>query len=213
MRSRPTCSSNTRILIVEGTAGIGKTTLLTKLLRRYAGTERPRTVLHLTQAHTFGPLVPGDDAGTLTAEQNLAHLEDLGEMLAWHVHALAHETKPKFFGLLDTLHLTHCHRPGVLQFDDVRAFDEWLAHRGARLLLLRAQPQTLWERCIVARRGSDFLRYAQRFGQTEEQVHAYFLQEQDQILQLSERSAMPRLQLEVEDPELEATAWAWWMGP
>jgi flagellar biosynthesis GTPase FlhF len=36
MRGRSVPSSNARLLIVEGTAGIGKTTLLTKLLRRYA---------------------------------------------------------------------------------------------------------------------------------------------------------------------------------
>jgi hypothetical protein len=169
-------------------------------------------LLYLTQAHTFGPLVPGDDAGTLTIEQNLAHLDEIGEVLSWHVHALAREAEPKLYALLDTLHLTHCHRPGVLGFDDVRALDERLAALGARLLLLRAEPQTLWERCLVARRGSDFLRYARRFGQTEAQIHAWFLQEQDQILRLAQRSAMPGLQLEVEDPELEGAAWAWWTG-
>jgi hypothetical protein len=203
---------SSRILLVEGTAGVGKTTLLSTLLRRYVAGERPRTVLHLTQAHTFGPLVPGDDAGTLTVEQNLAHLENIGEVLAWHIRALPHVSQPRFFALLDTLHLTHCLRPGVVSFADVQPFDRWLAQRGARLLVLRAQPQTHWTRCLVSRRGSPFLAYAQRFGQTEEAIHAHFLREQEELVRLAERSEMEHLVLDVEEQGLEEAAWRWWMS-
>ena len=46
-----------RVLVVEGTSGVGKSTLIDRLVRRYVA-DRParklRTLLHLTQADTTG---------------------------------------------------------------------------------------------------------------------------------------------------------------
>ena len=89
-----------RILLVEGVPGIGKSTLLDALVRKYVA-DRPaprlRTLLHLTQAHTYGPLAVDEDRGTLTAEQNLAHLDAVLSMLEWHAQALRAEQVPKFW--------------------------------------------------------------------------------------------------------------------
>src|SRR6185295_15174059 len=80
-----------RVLIVEGTSGVGKSTLIDQLIRRYVAGQparKLRTILHLTQAHTYGPLAPAEDLGALTAEQNLEHLDDVVSMIEWHVSAL-----------------------------------------------------------------------------------------------------------------------------
>src|SRR5215831_1546758 len=56
-----------RLLIVEGTSGVGKSTLIDRLIRRYVAEQperRLRTILHLTQAHTYGPIAPDEDLGT-----------------------------------------------------------------------------------------------------------------------------------------------------
>src|SRR6185295_11846382 len=163
-----------RVLIVEGTSGVGKSTLIDQLVRRYV-TGRParklRTLLHLTQAHTYGPVAIDEDRKTLTPEQNLKHLDDVVSMLEWHVSSLTAETRVKFFAVVDTLHFTHCHRPGVLNWEHVSDLDHRLGRMGARLLFLHGSAQTLWERGITPRRDEEFItRYAcPKFGDTLEE--------------------------------------------
>jgi hypothetical protein len=184
-----------RILIVEGISGIGKSTLIDTLIRGYVA-ERParklRTLLHLTQAHTYGPLAVDEDRGTLTAQQNIVHLDAVVSMLEWNVRALTAERVPKFFAIVDTLYLTHCHRPGVLTWKDAAAIDRRLAMLGAKLLFLHASPSTLWERGILPRQNDQFITgYAKRkWGQTLEAIHRYFVGEQESM-----RATLPKTQL------------------
>jgi hypothetical protein len=139
-------SSWSRVLIVEGTSGVGKSTLIDQLIRRYIA-DRPagkiRTFLHLTQAHTYGPLAAAEDLETLTPTQNQKHLGDVVSMLEWHVNSLNSETKVKFLAIVDSLHITQCHRPGVLSWDQVLDFDCRLSRLGAKLLFQSGSPQTL----------------------------------------------------------------------
>jgi hypothetical protein len=192
-----------RLLIVEGTSGIGKSTLIDRLIRRYVA-EQPerklRTVLHLTQAHTYGPLAPGEDLGTLTPEQNLEHLNKLVSMLEWHVSALAEENKIKFLAVIDTLHLTQCHRPGVLTWSDVSDLDRRLARLGARLVFLNGTSGTIWERGIAPRSNEEFITgYAKhRFGETLEDIHLHFVREQEKMRILLANTALDYLELDAE---------------
>jgi hypothetical protein len=141
---------------------------------------RLRSIIHLTQAHSFGPLARGEDCGTLTVADNVAHLDTIVAGLEWHVRALEGEAQPKLFALVDTLHLTQCHRPGVVAFADVAGIDRRLAALGAKLVFLSASPEVLWERGIWTRRGEEFMiGYAfEKWGSTLEDVHRYFIGEQ-----------------------------------
>ncbi|MGA8103591.1 MAG: hypothetical protein WB869_15630, partial [Candidatus Acidiferrales bacterium] len=65
-------------LLVEGTSGVGKSTLIDALIRRHAESAPPRkirTLVHLAQSHTYGPLARPENAGTLTVAENQQHLE------------------------------------------------------------------------------------------------------------------------------------------
>lgn len=76
-------------LLVEGVPGIGKSTLIDALLRRYVERTAPRkirTLLHLSQTFTYGPLAPAEDAGTLTADENVKLLERVLQTLEWLRH-------------------------------------------------------------------------------------------------------------------------------
>ena len=182
LRATPSRVGNlawSRVLIVEGTSGVGKSTLIDQLVRRYVAdqpTRKLRTLLHLTQAHTYGPLAVDEDRKTLTVEMNLQHLDQVISLLTWPVSALTAETQAKFFAVVDTLHLTHCYRPGVLNWDQVSGLDQRLAAIGARLLFLHASSQTLWERGIRPRRNEEFITgYAcPKFGNTLAEIHHYF---------------------------------------
>jgi GTPase SAR1 family protein len=136
-----------RILVVEGTSGVGKSTLVDLLLRRHVAESAPRSlrsVVHLSQAHTYGPVARAEDLGTLTAAQDVAHLDSVVRSLEWLAGSLVHETKVKLYAVVDTLHLTHCFRPGVVTWSQVGDLDERLARIGAKLVVLRASEEAIW---------------------------------------------------------------------
>ena len=198
------------LLLVEGVPGVGKSTVLDRVLRRHvaaADERRLRTVLHLTQAHTYGPLAPAEDAGTLTREASVAHLERVVSLLEWLASAVAEAAVPKCFALVDTLHLTHCLRPGVIGWDDAAPFDRRLAAAGCRLLLLDAEDDTIRERSVRTRADTPFMRdyVLRRLVSHPSEVEGRFVAERDAFRRMFAQSAMPRLALAAETP-VEALA-------
>jgi hypothetical protein len=189
-----------KALLVEGTSGIGKSTLIDALIRRHVGTSEPRkirTLFHLAQSHTYGPLAVPEDRGTLTVDDNLRHLERVVSTMEWLHASVQEHTRPWCFALVDTLHLTHCVRPGVVNWSDVAPFDRRLAAVGCKLLFLQAAPAVIWERGIKPRADQQFIQeYARKFGRTNEEIHGYFVREQETLLSLFSRSVMPKLPLQ-----------------
>jgi hypothetical protein len=204
-----------KALLVEGTSGVGKSSLIDGLIRRHAASapeRKIRTLVHLAQSHTYGPLARTEDAG-LTGAENRRHLDRIVGTVEW-LHACVQEhRKPWCFVIVDTLHLTHCVRPGVVKWSDVESFDRRLAAVGCKLAVLRAAPATIWERGIVPRIGEQFLdEYARKFGRNHEEIHQYFVGEQETIGELFARSAMVK-RLMVCDGGLEKLtdeAFAFW---
>jgi thymidylate kinase len=199
-----------RLLLVEGVPGLGKSTVLDHLARRHVAEAEPRrvrTLLHLTQAHTYGPLARREDAGTLTRGECLAHLERIVAGLEWLAASVRGESTTKCFVLVDCLHLTACLRPGVVRWPDVVSLDRRMAETGCRLLLLDGTDETVRERAVRARMDTDFIRgyAARRFGRSEAELVRHFRRERDAFRELFAASAMTRLCLPAEAPE-EATA-------
>lgn len=183
-------------LLVEGTSGVGKLTLIDGLIRRHVESSEARkirTLVHLAQSHTYGPLATPEDKGTLTVDENLRHLERIVATIEWlHISVQGH-TRPWCFVLVDTLHLTHCVRPGVVKWNDVEPFDRRLAALGCKLLFLQGTPATIWERGIRPRADQQFIReYARKLGRTNEEIHSYFVCEQEKLVELFSRSAMTK---------------------
>jgi len=103
-----------KALLVEGTSGVGKSTLIDGLIRRHIGTASPRKIrslVHLAQSHTYGPLAVREDKG-LTVEDNVRHLERIVSTMEWLHASVQEHTRPWCFVVIDSLHLTHCMRPG-----------------------------------------------------------------------------------------------------
>lgn len=204
-----------KALLVEGTSGAGKSTLIDALIRRHVGAASPRkirTLVHLAQAHTYGPLAVPEDENTLTISQNAEHLEKIVSLLEWLHAGVKQHTKPWCFTVIDTLHLTHCCRPGVVKWTDVASFDERLAALGCKLLFVGASPQSLWNWGIKPRTSEQFMQYARKFGQTHEEIHQYFVNEQESLLRLYAQSVMPKLSVQnVDGPdEIVDAAYEFW---
>ena len=204
-----------KALLVEGTSGAGKSTLVDALIRRHVGTASPRkirTLVHLAQSHTYGPLAVPEDENTLTISQNVEHLEKIVSLLEWLHAGVKQHTKPWCFTVIDTLHLTHCCRPGVVKWTDVASFDERLAALGCKLLFVDASPQSLWNWGIKPRTSEQFMQYARKFGQTHEEIHQYFVNEQESLLRLYAQSVMPKLSVQnVDGPdEIVDAAYEFW---
>ena len=205
-----------KILLVEGTCGTGKTTLLRGLLRKYACQEdKPRTILFITQAHTYFPIMSDDLPALPGKKEHRQHLRKIIKMLEWNLEGLQPSKWYALHGLIDTLHLTHAFRPGVLTWSELTYIDQYLGALGAKMIFLEAQHQTLWDRLIVGR-GSDpaYLNHFQRrFGDTPEAVHAYYTKEQVQMRGLLRRSAMESLIVPAEDSSVDnlAQAYQFWL--
>jgi hypothetical protein len=196
-----------KALLVEGTSGVGKSTLIDALIRRHvadAPSRKIRTLVHLAQSHTYGPLATPEDRGTLTVSENLLHLERIVSHLEWLHASVQEHAKPWCFVVVDTLHMTHCVRPGIVGWNDVAPLDQRLAAIGCKLLFLKASATALWERGILPRQNEQFIReYARKFGATHEEIHRHFVKEQESLVSLFERSCMTKLLLDSEDtPEI-----------
>jgi hypothetical protein len=203
--------ARSRILLVEGVPGIGKSTTIDQMLRDYVAGEAPgriRTVMTLAQTHTYGPLAAGEDAGLLTREQSIAHLERIVGWIEWLARESLGQHRLKTHVLVDTLHLTHCLRPGVLQWSDAAPFDVRLAASGCKLLLLDAGDDTVRTRTVMARAETEFIRgYALgRFGHDEASLVTHFQRERDRFREMFQRSAMAKRTVAAEAPIEDVTA-------
>jgi hypothetical protein len=214
---------NSRVLLIEGTSGIGKSTLIDALLRKHVATgpeRKLRTLLHLAQSHTYGPLAHDEDVGTLTVAHNLAHLEQVTAILEWHVRALTERPgvagDARCYAVIDTLHLTQCQRPGVLRWPQVAELDVRLAALGARLLFAHASPETIWQRGVAARRNSGFIGgYARRrWGPALEAIHAHLVGEQIAMRATLRHTRLEHRALRVDGPlaDYVETAYDFWKG-
>src|SRR5215510_14289524 len=88
-----------KALLVEGVPGIGKSTLIDALIRRYVGSaaaRKIRTFVHLSQTYTYGPLAPAEDAGTLAVADNIRLLEHIVGLLEWLHIDLSYSDKQSF---------------------------------------------------------------------------------------------------------------------
>jgi hypothetical protein len=206
-----------KALLIEGTSGVGKSTLIDALIRRHVRKSAPRKIrslIHLAQSHTYGPLADAEDRGSLTVDENLQHLDRIVSTIEWLHAGVKEHSRPWCFVIVAALHLTHCVRPGVVKWTDVASVDRRLAELGCKLLMLTASPQTIWERGIEPRIDQQFLlEYARNFGKTHHEIHAYFVREQETLANFFSQSLMPKLLLQ-NDMGVDGTAdaaYRFWM--
>jgi len=162
------------LVIVEGTCGTGKTTLL----RAAGSTCCEREVRLLTQRATYAPLVSREDDRTLDDPGTHRFLREVvGEIR----RELAGANR---LVLVDTLHATHFVRVGALTVASFVDIDRELSDLHALVIVLRLGERSIRARTIVGRRGTGFSEYARKFGANEDERTTYFVREQDRLVEL-----------------------------
>ena len=194
---------NSKIILIEGIPGAGKTTLIKALLEKYISQEkRIDSLFHLSQAHTYKPVVSDEDNFYACKDDNLNHLTKIIDLLVQSISIGNNKRTNKLFVIIDTLHITHCFRPGNISWNDVAAYDKLLADINCKLIFIKALPETIWERAILKRNKADefyLQKYQKRYGITLEEVHQYYMKEQDKMEKLIEQSSLSKMTLFSED--------------
>lgn len=204
-----------KALLVEGTSGVGKSTLIDALIRHHVAAAEPRRIrslIHLAQSHTYGPLAMPEDNLTLTVDENLRHEECIVSLIEWLHASVQEHTRPWCFVVIDTLHLTHCVRPGVVKWNDVESFDRRLAALGCKLLLLQAAAATIWERGIVHAPTSSSSSSTLRSSAAVIRRFTSIFCASRMLAELFTRSTMPKLLMQnnVGADQSVVDAWQFW---
>jgi thymidylate kinase len=190
---------NPKIILIEGVPGVGKTTLIKGLLREYISQDKKiSSLLHLNQSHTYKPIVSDEDNFYACKTENLNHLSKILDFLNRAI-SLGNN---KLFVIIDTLHITHCFRPGTVSWTDVSTYDKLLAGMNCKLIFIKAMPETILERAILKRNTADkfyLSKYQIKYGKTLEEVHQYYITEQQKMEDLIKQSILNRMTLFSED--------------
>ena len=195
-------SKHRAIGLVEGTAGIGKTTLVDGLLQHHQKlNQRFNTFLRLGQGHTYSPLNPDSVEPQHTAAEQLDYLNHVVDVLSFFSHPLGAGSNPPISCIIETLHLTLANKPNVLSEEQIARYDQKLADIDCKLIFIRVESDLLWERCIWERRHNGFITiYSQKYGDSLEQIHAHYLQEQERMLAHFYQSKMEKILVDGREP-------------
>jgi adenylate kinase family enzyme len=194
---------NSRIILIEGIPGTGKTTLINLLIKRYVTeNEKIKTLFHLSQLHTYRPIVSDEDNFYASKTETLNHLKKKLQLFNWSVSVGNNKNCNRVFIIIDTLHITHCFRPGSISWTDVVEYDKLLAAIDCKLIFMKAFPETIWHGAILKRNEADNLyltKYQKKYGNNLEEIHQYYMTEQDKMERLIKESSLNAITLNSEN--------------
>jgi len=205
-----------KIILIEGIPGAGKTTLINSLIKNYIlANEKVRTLVSLSQSHTYSPVISEENSFYASKNENLNHLDKILQFLKWGISSGSSESLSNFFCLIDTLHITHCFRPGNISWPDIVKYDKTLADVNCKLIFMKALPETILERAILPRSKRENLyltKYQKRYGNNLNEIHQYYMNEQEKMGVLFENSKLNKIMLYSEQISTnEKAAYDFWL--
>ena len=197
-------------IILEGICGSGKTAILKRLLRcpRFVGKACDSSIV-LSEHQTQRVLERKEREAGLTVEDNLglldqhvSYLEGLAGRLATMHWCDKKKTNMRIPYILERFHFTHATHYSHIHWDDISEIDSRLAGLNCRLCLLTIDEATM-ERRIITARNSGWLNYISRFGGSNAEIIAHYKRQQDQFLEIAEKSGLEVLVLNTSEIDLK----------
>ncbi len=201
-----------RGVILEGVACSGKSNLLRALLAHPAFVGRAGgSSIVLTEHHTQRVLESKGPRALLRVQDSVdllrEHSDYLGK-IAGRICQMTHWQKenlrnPRLIAVIERFHLSHVLNYQHIDWEHVGDIDEHLAEIGIHLCLVITAPEELRRRIRADRTGAwgSFLSEPGQRGcfaehPSDEAKVRYFVQQQDALLTLAERSRMPKSQVD-----------------
>jgi hypothetical protein len=201
-----------RGVILEGVACSGKSGLLHALLAHpsFVGRAGASSIV-LTEHHTQRVLESKGPRAQLQVQDNVMLLREHTDYLGGIAGRIGHMTNwqekdsgnPRMTAVIERFHLTHVLNYQHIEWAHVADIDGQLAELGIRLCLVVTAPHELRRRIRDERAGAwgSFLSEPGQRGHfaehpTDEAKVRYFVQQQESLLTLAERSRMPTYQVD-----------------
>ncbi len=195
---------NTVGIIIEGVCGSGKTSFLRHFRQSLEFLSSPwLSQICLTEHHTQRVLEPIEKCGNLRKEDHLnlmtailGFIRELEKRAAIHDWHQRKKNAHRISFILERFHLTHVTNYPYLCWDDISTIDRSVAELNATLILLTADADTLSKRLYDPQRDPGWFEYLSTIAQTKDGVVLHYLAQQQQLIKLSEQTAMPVIQID-----------------
>ncbi len=199
-------------LLLEGISGSGKTAVLSEVLGSERFLRRPfMSSLVLTEHQTQRVLERKErEEGLSIADnvnllnQHLTFIEQVKERLEKMKWCNPASKAMRMPFILERFHLTHAYHYQHLKWEDIEDCDRRLVGLNCRLCLLTIDESAIESR-IYNGRDSSWLNYISRFGSTRKEVVDHFIKQQNQLLNLADKSQLEKLIIDTSEKSAQET--------
>ena len=197
-------------LILEGISGTGKSTVLKALVNseRFVKKTYPSSII-LSEHQTQRVLEQKDRETGLTVsdnilllDQHVSYLEQLNDRLEKMLWCRNNQTNMRIPYILERFHFTHVYHYNHITWKDVKSIDLRLSDINCKSCIFTLNREIL-EKRIFTGRDAAWNNYIQRYGDTPKQILEYFINQQDELLTLSDKSKLDSKIIDASDLSID----------
>ena len=197
-------------LIIEGISGSGKTTILREILKSNSFINKTYlSSLVLSEHQTQRILERKDREEGLSVldnvrllDQHISYIENLNAQLDQMQWCRNNQTNMRVPYILERFHFTHVYHYKHMEWADVQQIDDRLSAVNCKVCILTANADALKTRLLTGR-DSAWMNYLKRYGETEDQIVEYFVQQQSLLIELSKKSQLETMLIATSGATLE----------
>lgn len=199
-------------LILEGVCGTGKTTILRSLQQseRFSCRSFLSAIVlseHQTQRvlewkEKEVGLTTADNVGLLN--QHVSYLEAVQDRLSQMNWCQNNRTNMRIPYLFERFHFTHVCHYNHMSWSHVEDIDRRLSELNCKLCLFTVDESKLEDR-IICSRNAAWRDYLSRYGRTDDEIIAYYAEQQRHLLSLCEKSELDVLVVDTTNIVVEET--------
>ncbi len=187
-------------LIIEGISGTGKTALLNSLIKStdFRDKKYPSSII-LSEHQTQRVLERKErDEGLCISDNielldsHLSYLEALDNQLAQMQWCRSKQVHMRIPYILERFHFTHVYHYNHISWEDVEKIDLRLSAINCKLCILTLTSKLLEKRLFYGR-DEAWSNYLKRYGDSNEKILEYFIEQQDQLIELAGKSRLETL--------------------